>query len=162
MNKSPAQSKFNPWPYALMGFFALFISLIVLFIVFALGQDMQLVRPDYYEEEMRYQQQIDRENRTLRVQDEVAVRYDPRGQVVGVKLPVRHAGRAMGRIEFYRPSNERLDHEVALQVGPDGHQTVPVAGLAVGLWNLHVFWEVDGEEYYTKQAVVIRSSKAKG
>jgi hypothetical protein len=25
----------------------------------------------------------------------------------------------------------------------------------VGLWNLRVFWEVGGEEYFTRQSVVI-------
>ena len=53
MNPSHPKKSLNPWPYAVIGFFVVFISLIVIFIVFSLGQEIQLVRPDYYEEEIR-------------------------------------------------------------------------------------------------------------
>ncbi len=49
------------WPG---GFFILFGGYIAGFIVFASRQKMDLVRNDYYDQEIRYQQQIDRVQRT--------------------------------------------------------------------------------------------------
>jgi len=156
MNPPISIKTFNPWPYALLGFFVLFISLIVFFIVFAVGQDMELVQPDYYEKEMSYQQQIDRENRTRSVRDEVAITYDPQGRAVGIRLPLEHVRKKLtGSIQFYRPSDSRLDHEVALDPGLDGRQRVTVAALTAGLWNLRMLWQVDGVEYFTKRTVII-------
>ena len=161
MNDRAPSPPFNPWPWALIAFFVCFIGLVIAFIVFAVGQDLQLVREDYYEEEIRYQEQIDRLNRTWLVREQVRVAYDAAGQTIDILLPSSHAEEnATGRIHFYRPSDASLDHEVALRLGADGRQVVPVSELAGGLWNLHLFWEANGQEYYAKHVVVIARGKS--
>jgi hypothetical protein len=161
MNPKAESQPFNPWPWALIAFFVFFVSLVAAFITFAVRQDMDLVREDYYEQEVRYQEQIDRMNRTLPFGNEVAVVYDPAVQAIDIRLPSRHAHEHLtGRIQFYRPSDASLDHDVPLLVGADGRQRIAAGALAGGLWNLQVFWEVNGEEFYTEQTVVIAERKS--
>src|SRR5947207_839195 len=58
----------NPWPIAIIAYFAVFISFIVTFIVWASHQRVDLVRADYYEAEIKFQQQIDRVERSRPVE----------------------------------------------------------------------------------------------
>ena len=48
---SPSQTNWNPWPWAIIGFFVVFVSCVFSFVIFATHQPMDLVRQDYYEEE---------------------------------------------------------------------------------------------------------------
>ena len=86
----PTQSR-NPWPIAIIACFILFITGMVVFIVFATRKQMELVRPDYYEEEMRFQQQLDRLNRTRTLSTQVEITYDSEQQSVTIVLPGAHA-----------------------------------------------------------------------
>jgi len=154
MNKS--SSPFNPWPYAIIAFFVIAFIGIVSFTIFATRQRMELVRPDYYEEEMTYQSQLDRLERTRAIRAQVTVDYDVQQQAIKIALPNAHAGTAAaGRIQFYRPSDARLDHNVRLAVDAHGRQDVDARNLKAGLWKVRLFWEVDGQEYYFDRAVVV-------
>ena len=50
----------NPWPYAIIAWFVIFITAMTVWAVVATRNSMDLVRKDYYEEELRHQQQIER------------------------------------------------------------------------------------------------------
>ncbi|MEW6305290.1 MAG: FixH family protein [Verrucomicrobiota bacterium] len=144
----------NPWPYAIIGYFVVFISCMAAWIAFAMRQDMDLVRKDYYEEEIRYQQQLDRMNRTQLLKAEVKVAFDFAVQRISVQLPATHAD-AKGRIHLYRPSDAKLDRQFDLAVGGDGLQTLDAKELQAGLWKLRVTWASGGQEYHFEQPLVI-------
>jgi len=144
----------NPWPVGIIGFFVVFISATVAWVVFASRQQMDLVRPDYYEEELRYQQHIDAVNLTAAVQHEVAIEYLPATQTITLKLPPAQAQAGLtGRVEFYRPSNAALDHQLPLAPEADGSQTIDVKTLQAGRWQVRLFWTADGRDYYFGQRI---------
>jgi nitrogen fixation protein FixH len=146
---------FSPWPYAIIGCFAVFITGIVGFIIWAVGQDMELVRPDYYEHEILFQRQIDRQKRALELGADAAVSYDAAQRSVRVNIPAGQAASARGTIHFYRPSEAKLDHEVPLQPAADGSQQINLKGLRDGLWRIAVQWVADGQEYHLERSFVI-------
>lgn len=146
----------NPWPYAIMAFFACAITGIVSFVLFANQHRMELVRPDYYEHEMRYQQQIDRVNRTKAVRQQVLANYDSQNANLSITLPKAQvqAGLA-GHIQLYRPSDSKLDQEIKLTPDIEGTQRVDTSKLKAGLWKVRISWQVTGQEYYFDQSIVI-------
>jgi hypothetical protein len=77
--------KRNLWPYAIISYFIIFITGIVTWVSFAMRHEDQLVRPDYYEHEMKYQGQIDRVARTDR--STAAITYDRASQSLHLQLP---------------------------------------------------------------------------
>src|SRR5262245_24832520 len=87
----PSTFSSNPWPISIIAFFALFIMFIVAFIVFAMRQEVDLVRHDYYDQEVRFQQQLDRLTRSRFLSAEVAISYDAGHQQITLKLPAEHA-----------------------------------------------------------------------
>lgn len=146
----------NPWPVAIIAFFALFISATIGLVIFTTFHRMELVSKDYYEQEIKYQDQIERVNRTQPIRSRVAISYDPEKQQITVTLPPEHTrGPVEGRIHFYRPSAAGLDRQLKLDCGPDRLQVVNAANLPPGLWKVRVFWTAGQEEFFYDQTVVI-------
>ncbi len=150
----------SPWPYAIVAWFILFGSAMVVWISVAVRQNIDLVSRDYYEHEIRYQQQIDRNARTLPLGAMVKVTYEAAEQRVTVSLPAAHATHALGKITFYRPSDARLDRELKLSVNAAGEQRIDAKSLQPGLWKVRVGWTVNGEEYFFDQTMVIANPRS--
>jgi nitrogen fixation protein FixH len=156
MNATVAKFPRNPWPIFIVAYFIVFITFIVLFIIFASRQKMDLVRGDYYDEEIRYQEQLDRMNRTQQINAQTAIAYDFGRQTISISLPAIHAHRPVtGRIRLYRPSDDTLDRDVPLAVNSDGRQSVDASNLQPGLWKIRVYWTVDGRDYFSGESVVV-------
>ena len=154
-----ARPAFNPWPWALIAFFVVLVTTITSFVVFALRQDLELVRPDYYEQELRHDQQMQRVHRTEGVAGAIALSAS--GDRIVVDLPLDHARRkSAGTIHLYRPSDSHLDREFDLTPGRDGRQTLDTRDLRPGLWKVRVAWTVDGAEYFREATVVVPSPAA--
>jgi nitrogen fixation protein FixH len=143
--------KRNPWPYAIVGYFAVVIAAMASWITFAVRNDMELVRKDYYEHEIKFQQQIDRLERTAAIKGGVAVNYDPKARLVSLRLPAN----ADGEVHLYRPSDSKLDRRVKLDLDAAGSQTLNVAELQAGLWRMRFSWEAEGKEFYFEEPLII-------
>lgn len=153
---NPTEQKTSPWPYAIIAFFALLITCVVSFTIFASRHPQDLVRGDYYAEEIRFQGQIDRQKRTSALNLDIEIAYDATKQSISITLPASHAGRAVkGDVRLYRPSDARLDREFPLALDPVGQQKLEATALAQGLWKIRVQWTVDGQEYFVDRKLVV-------
>ena len=154
MNNSPTPSR-NLWPTAIIAFFIVFVLFIASFIVWAVRQNQDLVSENYYENEVRYQQQLDRVKRTQSLATQTAITFDAARRLILIALPAGQAQTATGRIRFYRPSNARLDHDVPMTLNAEGVQSVDATLLAAGLWKIRVEWSANGQDYFFDQPVVV-------
>jgi len=143
------------WPIAIIAFFVVAIVYLGGFIVWASRQREDLVSENYYETEIRYQQQIDRLNRSQKFDSESLVTYDTAQQSIVISLPTASASPVTGEIRLYRPSDARLDHEFPLEVGRSGVQRLDAKRLPGGLWKVRVTWTVNGQEYFCDRPVVV-------
>jgi hypothetical protein len=146
----------NPWPVGLVLFFIVFAAYIVGFVIFACRQKMDLVRADYYDQEIRFQKQIDRVQRSAPILADADINYNRAGDVVTVRLPSVKAERIGGTVSFYRPSDAALDNSVELSLDADGQQSMSVRSLCAGLWKVRVQWKMSGQEYYFEKPIVIK------
>lgn len=147
---------FNPWPYALIAFFAVAILGTATLVYISVTNGSDLVAADYYDQEMRYQKRYDQLKRTLPFEDRIEV-----GVVEGgfrVRLPSEHGQAGVeGVIELYRPSAARADLSFPLALGADGQQRVGVQDLAAGLWKVRIRWKSGGEDYYAERNLVVKA-----
>ena len=156
MNPAAALPKpaFNPWPYALIAFFTVLITVIASFVTWSLRQDMELVGADYYDQEMRFQQRIDSTRRAQAFAGQIAIVHDA-GRIT-VTLPAAHAAKhPAGTFHLYRPSDAKLDREMKLAVDATGTQQLAVPGLRPGLWKARVAWTVGTEEFFRDETLII-------
>jgi hypothetical protein len=146
----------NLWPLGIIVALAVFITGTVGLIVMACSQRVDLVSPDYYERELKFQGQIDRVERTHHAASQASVAYDAAGKCITVLLPPDQAGREIiGRIELYRPSAAGLDRAVKLDPDAKGIQRLDASGLEPGLWRVRVSWTSEKQNYYLEQQVVV-------
>jgi len=151
----------NPWPVGLVIFFIIFISYIAGFITFASRQRMDLVRADYYDQEIRFQKQIDRVQRTAPIMAAALMAYDPKTKTVTISFPSATTGaETSGAIDFYRPSNADMDHSVAVAPNPAGAQSISVRGFQSGLWKVRVQWTSKGQDYYFEKPLAIAPERS--
>jgi len=155
-NPNPPKSSFNPWPLGIVVFFAVAICAAVVFVVFCQRHKVDLVTSDYYEEEIRYQDQLDRMHRAASLEAPARVGYDAEAGRLTVNLPPDHLAKTpKGWIQLYRPSSAGLDQKIPLQVDMLGAQVIDVSGLAEGLWHIRVSWSASGADYYYDQKLVV-------
>ena len=144
------------WPYAIGGYFLIAFVGAAIFVTWAVRQDMDLVRPDYYEHEILYQKQIDAVNRTRPFGADVGVAYDLNEHRLAVRVPSAHViGQFSGSAHLYRPSNAKLDRRIDLKPASNGTQTIDTTQLAPGLWKVRLDWTANGEAFAFEQNIII-------
>jgi hypothetical protein len=153
--KPPTTTR-NFWPYGIIATLVVFACGLAVIAVTAVRQNMDLVRNDYYEADLRYQTQIDRLNRTARLADETAIEFHAAERTIELRLPSGHGARQpSGRIQIYRPSDAALDRQVELATDTTGAQRIDAREMVSGLWKLKITWQVGGEEFFVDRVVVI-------
>ena len=146
----------NLWPLGIILTLVVFFAGTVGLVVMACSQRVDLVSPDYYERELKFQGRIDQVERTHRAANQASVAYDTAGKCITVSLPADQAGREIsGRIELYRPSASGLDRAVKFAPDVKGVQRLNAAGLAPGLWKVRVSWTFDRQDYFLDEKVVV-------
>jgi len=156
-NKS-MKSERNLWPLGIILAFVIFMSGTATLIVLACLHRTDLVSADYYEQEIRYQGQMDRMEHAKQLNEKVSVTYDAGQKKITVSLPPEHARlAATGSIQLYRPSAAGLDQLMKLNLDSNGVQTINAAGLRAGLWKVKVLWTVGAQEYFIDEKVNVKS-----
>ena len=132
----------------------IFIVISVTMTVIFMNQDVNLVTDKYYENSLKYQDEIDKQSRTNALSAEVKINFD--GQVINVLFPEDYLNKSIsGEIYFYRPSDPSLDFKIPLLINAEGKQIIPTERLAKGYWRLKLNWTMDGNGYYNERAITI-------
>ena len=151
----------NPWPFAILLTFALFLAGTIGLVVMACTQRADLVDANYYEQELKFQGQIERVKRTQHLATQASVHYDSEGRRIMLCLPAEQSGKGVtGSIQLYRPSAAGLDRQLALQVDSNGRQSLDASGLQPGLWKIRVTWTANNEDYFIDEKVVIKGASS--
>src|SRR5215510_6578515 len=144
----------NPWPLSIIAFFTVAIIGCGTFIAFCSRHPADLVADDYYEQEIRYQGQIDRLQHAQQPAAAVAVTYDAGTKRISIALAPNYASRKpCGSIQLYRPSAANLDRQLKLAPDEHGVQTIDASSLLPGLWKVRVSWTADAKEFFLDQKI---------
>ncbi len=148
------KTKFKPLPYGIILFFVLLLCGIATVLAIALTHRESMVSDNYYERELKFQEQIDS---TARAQQSGAtIRMDAAAGKLWLAVPAQQVAQQFsGSIEFYRPSSPALDTQLPFTPGTDGAQAVDLSKLVPGRWDVHVTWSAGGKQYYLEQKLAI-------
>ena len=156
MNTTAAKPSRNLWPYAIITWFIIFASALVAWVCVTVRLKTDLVSPDYYEQEVRFQNRLDTLNRTAAIRGQVQIGYDAQKKSLSIRLPASHlTSKTTGSIHLYRPSNETLDRKIPLAIEAGGTQQIPADDLRGGLWNVRLEWTAGGADYFVEQVIVV-------
>jgi nitrogen fixation protein FixH len=151
-----SQTKRSAWPYAIAGYFALAITGIAIFITWAVEQNMDLVRSDYYEQEILFQQHIDAVVRTKALGASTTLKLDTKSHALRIQIPATHLAQEFsGKLHLYRPSDAKLDRHIELSPAASGEQLLNTADLAPGVWKARAEWTTAGTRYLMEQNIFV-------
>ncbi len=134
-----------------MVLFMIFILQFVYRVTFVDKYDHHLVSDDYYKDELHYQKEIDKLNRTLELGEKVEFTNTPEGLLI--RFPADLKGEKIeGTVFFKRYSNEKLDftEEILLE---EHAMYVSKDKLLPGKWEIKVEWKYKDQDYLTKESV---------
>ncbi len=131
--------------------FILFVGLIATLVTISMRQDINLVAEDYYKQEIEYQDQIERLERTKALESVPDIAHDRTKRTLVITMNQEKVEQA--RIHFFRPSDASKDKEILLS--NDLTHEVPVAGWEPGLWKVKLSWKADGKEFYSEKSIML-------
>ena len=110
---------------------------------------VDLVRPDYYQDEQQFQQQLQRQANGRAVGTAFGVSRQQ--NTLLCRLP---AGLTAGQIQLFRPSDATQDRLITLQPGQTECR-IPLQGLTPGRWRVKANWQAGGKEFYRESLLTL-------
>jgi len=134
------------WIVVAFVFFAVFIATLVTVCV---RQDVSLVSSTYYQEELAYQQQIERTTNALSLTAKPVIRVAQPGVIeVGIQHPPDR-----GKLQLFCPSNAAMDRAFDIGGCTDSLLRFNVQGLQRGMYRAKLQWTVQDKEFYIEQVI---------
>jgi hypothetical protein len=144
--------KFN-WGYKILVVYLLFVAGILYMVIQASRQQVDLVTPDYYAQELKYQEKIDQSQRAADLSERV--KFEIAGERVNLQFPPEFRDRKIsGHILLYYPADVKKDvHADFSTTNAQSYLSLPVRN--PGMHVLQVNWEADGVTYYIEEPIFI-------
>jgi len=136
------------WGTAIVIAFIGFIGFIMFFVVRMSTDDKynhELVADDYYQQELEYQNDIDKVENAKTLSEEINYTKTEEGLLLSFPKEIDQL-KIEGKVFLIRPSNKQLDFEMPISLS-NHYLLIPDNRLLDGRWNLRIEW-TDGKETY--------------
>jgi hypothetical protein len=126
----------------------LFIGTLV---VVCIRQEVSLVTPDYYKEELEHGRKMSAmaNARTLQAKPEILLSSS--------RVYIRYEGLdriQSGELYIMRPGNQKLDHRFQFEATPSKEMAFVLKNYEPGLYRLQLKWVMDGKEFIVEEVSV--------
>lgn len=128
-----------------------FVVGIVILMVKASGENADLVTPDYYSQELKYQQKIDESSRTAALSE--AVNCTIHDNQLEILFPKEFTDKKItGTAVLYCPSDKNKDINLPFDI-QQLLLKIELPKKYKGLYELHLSWEVAAVHYYYEKKI---------
>ena len=142
------------WGSGIAIFYIVFVIATVSVVLFTTTIDVNLVTDDYYEQELVFQNQIDKVKRTNALPEKPVISLA--GKNVYIKFPNTLETQLIeGTINFYRPSDNNQDFDIPISLNQLGEQIVNSIRLHKGMWRVYIDWNIDEEKYLSEKIIMV-------
>ncbi|MFO7447866.1 MAG: FixH family protein [Ignavibacteriaceae bacterium] len=131
-----------------------FMSFTIIIGITLMNQKVDLVTDNYYEKELKYQDQIDKLNRTELVKDGFDIIFTNSTVMINYKDTSR-VNTIKGDIFFYRPSDSAKDFKLPISLDKEGRQSINTDKMEKGFWKVQLSWAINTQEYYFEKPLLI-------
>ena len=144
------------WGYRILTLYIGFILMISFLIYLCTGQRFDLVSENYYDQEIQYQQQVDRMKNVIDGDKKIAVTCMT-DEAIELQFPISSENKNItGNIHFFKPDN--ADHDFLVKINPDEKniQRISSDTLHSGKWQVKISWADNTMEYYQEENIYIK------
>lgn len=132
-----------------LGFVAMMVSLVYMCLI---QNDINLVTPDYYKQELAYEGRIAKIRNTKALTEKAMISLA--GNNVSIQMPPA-LQTAHGTVKFYRPSSASKDFTKQIELSKEGLQLIDASKLERGLWSIQIECSAEGKDYFIEQKLKI-------
>lgn len=143
------------WGYRVMFLYVGFAGLIIYFVTRSMNEKVDLVTPDYYAQELKFQDKIESINRNNDLNQALGIEYSDAGIIITYPTDLQNKT-ITGAINIFRPSDKSKDQTIEITPDKEMKQTINTTSLSKGMYRIKVDYEVDGAGYYSEKQIVIR------
>jgi hypothetical protein len=132
--------------------FILFACFIGILVTVCMQEDVSLVSANYYQEELAYQERIERMENTLMLDKKPVIK------IVQQQLHIQFESSSNienGEVKLFCPSNSGMDRQYTFKATMESVQVFDLGTLEKGVYRAKIFWTMDGKEYYQEEVVYI-------
>jgi hypothetical protein len=139
------------WGKGIVLVFIAFVSIMVTMVTICVKQDdIHLVTQNYYEEEIKYQTQMEKISNASNLDYEVLA-FDQSKKWMELQLPEG----ATGTLHLFRPSDARLDQKFNFTIESMQANGLDLSQLKPGYWRVKLSWNEGGTEYFEEQKIYL-------
>ena len=144
------------WGYKILFLYAGFVLLVLFMVFLSYRHDVPLVTDDYYRQELKYQEEINKLTNARSLPDPISIEYHVNEQTLVINFPSEHTGKLTGTILFQRPSDLKLDTSFPVKTDEKLVQRITTGGMQKGYWKLKVYWEHSGIQYLEEKDIILQ------
>jgi hypothetical protein len=131
-----------------------FVMLILCMVSMAVHQKVELVSTDYYAQELKYQDKINKVNHTHELKEQLI--WNVKTGTLTLKFPEQFKSQKItGSVYFFRPSDAAMDKTIPIPTDTSSIKNIVTDQLKKGLYKIEVSWEVNKEKYYNEGIIQI-------
>jgi len=148
----PSSGNDKLWPRMIILGYTVFASSMIGFVFYSSGHRVDLVAPDYYEREHIFQLELVAKNRAASLTPPATLTWSSPAQTLTLVLPESTSPSGVNAtVEWFRPSDSRLDRHEKMTALPPGTHALNTAALHPGMWNAKVRWQGEDGEYLVEE-----------
>jgi nitrogen fixation protein FixH len=129
-----------------------FASMIGFMVYKSATQTVDLVAPNYYEQELKYQDKIDGINNLNETSKALLIAHETDKVTFSF---LKEMGTPKGKILFFKPDNARADFEEEININEDGKQLIFTKALSKGTYLVKVDWKIGDKKYFKEERINI-------
>jgi len=142
------------WGYKIAALYIGFVLLVLFMVFMATQQKIELVSPDYYAKELKFQQEIDAMNNAGLLSANLHVELQ--SNTVIISFPQEFKGKEIkGEALMFRPSDSSLDISFPIELNEEGKLILQSNKFKTGLYKLIIKWSFDNKNYQTEHTIVL-------
>lgn len=146
------------WKALIAAVYISFISMILLLVSMSAGQKIDLVTDHYYEEELKFQDKIDKAQRAAALPEPLSWQVTASG--LQIRYPANFTDSSLsGHIRMYCPSDKRNDRQFPI-LSKDNGQTVALSQIPAGRYKIQVDWKSGTETYWNEGVIVVDNKES--
>lgn len=146
--------KFN-WGTGIFIFYTLFATSLFFQVYKSTQYDRHLVAENYYEKDLAYQTQYEKEANSLGLKEGMEIKYEETTATVQFQFPKDLQGVA-GTVLFYRASDKKQDIVLPITLDERNEMILNTDKFSKGFWRIEVDWKANGKEYFDETAIKIK------
>ncbi len=142
------------WGKSIVLAYIIFICLVSWALIKSFNTSIDLVTPNYYEEELKFENKISETKAGHAYKGKILFNAQQNG--LEIQFPKEWKNDSIeGSILMYRPNDAKRDFITPIQFNEERIQVLPASQLLNGKWRAKISWEEDNTSYYYEEILFL-------